>query len=461
MGKLELKATSENFIETLKNDTIGRNKVLFKFVELLDSIKDNTIIALDGDWGSGKTFFVNQAKMLLNAQNELSYENDSINQLKPIIANAKCQLSQTHIAVYYDAWENDNDEDPLLSLAYNISLSIRSDYNFNWQNVSFKNVLLSLIDAITGRDIKGIKEDIQQEDFLKNISKNKKLHETIDDFFNEIITEHGNRLVIFIDELDRCKPDFAVKLLERIKHYCTDERITFVLSIHSNELRHTINKFYGENFNSSKYLNRFFDLRVNIPEPDTDKFFNSINFNREYWKIDEFINRVINRYKFSLRDTARYIRMVNIAMYKTTHSYENEILGKNAIRKFLCSLVVPVLIGLQMADGNLYNDFINGNNYKPLYEILNEEDENDLDRMYGWFLTREETFCRDSIESKKYIKFEERVELFYNRLFGIDSLNGNINSSNIYVGRLPLYQEDRRLILDVASMLSYMSDFTM
>lgn len=44
-------------------------------------------------------------------------------------------------------------------------------------------------------------------------------------------------MVVFIDELDRCKPDYAIRLLERIKHYFGDERITFVLSLNMDELR--------------------------------------------------------------------------------------------------------------------------------------------------------------------------------------------------------------------------------
>ena len=72
MGKLELKTTNENFIETLKNDTIGRNKVLFRFIELLDSINENTIIALDGDWGGGDALFC----LILDVASMLSYMSD-------------------------------------------------------------------------------------------------------------------------------------------------------------------------------------------------------------------------------------------------------------------------------------------------------------------------------------------------------------------------------------------------
>ena len=66
---------------------------------------------------------------------------------------------------------------------------------------------------------------------------NSSFEQKIKDFFAIILAERGNRLVIFIDELDRCKPTFAVHLLEQIKHYIFDDRITFVFSINFTYIR--------------------------------------------------------------------------------------------------------------------------------------------------------------------------------------------------------------------------------
>ena len=61
-------------------------------------------------------------------------------------------------------------------------------------------------------------------------------------------------MLFFIDELDRCKPSFAVHLLEQLKHYISDERITFVFSVNLEQLQHTIKHYYGINFDSGRYL---------------------------------------------------------------------------------------------------------------------------------------------------------------------------------------------------------------
>ncbi len=65
MKSYELQPTHENIMATLEENLIDRNKDVFRFTTLLDNIEDSCSIALDGKWGSGKTFFVKQQKMIL------------------------------------------------------------------------------------------------------------------------------------------------------------------------------------------------------------------------------------------------------------------------------------------------------------------------------------------------------------------------------------------------------------
>ena len=73
------------------------------------------------------------------------------------------------------------------------------------------------------------------------LKSKKELREKVNEFFNSLLPEKGNRLIIMVDELDRCKPSYAVKLLERIKHYFTNDRITFVFSVNTYELEKSFN----------------------------------------------------------------------------------------------------------------------------------------------------------------------------------------------------------------------------
>lgn len=127
MKSLELKATYENLIKTLKNDAISRNENIFHFVNILNSIDDSCSIALDGGWGSGKTFFVKQVQLVLEAYNDfVTFENKNDKEIIKTLYTcfSKFQEIEPQMCVYYDAWENDNDDDPMMSLVYTIMKSV-------------------------------------------------------------------------------------------------------------------------------------------------------------------------------------------------------------------------------------------------------------------------------------------------------------------------------------------------
>ncbi|XQF92823.1 P-loop NTPase fold protein [Pseudoalteromonas espejiana] len=69
---------------------------------------------------------------------------------------------------------------------------------------------------------------------------------------------------IFIDELDRCRPTYAVEMLEAIKHIFDIEGLVIVVSTHTEELQHTIKALYGNDFNADNYLRRFFDTKYHL-----------------------------------------------------------------------------------------------------------------------------------------------------------------------------------------------------
>jgi hypothetical protein len=85
-------------------------------------------------------------------------------------------------------------------------------------------------------------------------------------------------LFILIDELDRCRPNYAIELLENIKHLFDIKGLYFIIATDSKQLSHSINAIYGSNFESEKYLKRFFDQEYKLKEPSTYEYiFNLFN----------------------------------------------------------------------------------------------------------------------------------------------------------------------------------------
>lgn len=261
MRKSVLLPTDENLLLTIKEDALDRNADVNSFCQLLSHQNSMNSIALDGRWGSGKTFFVKQCALLINAKNSLSNIDKRIAQS---ILEATKQSNSFEgltdnklLAVYFDAWENDSEEDPVLSLIYRIVQQL--DLKTNGFDLNhLKDLLCTIVDAITDRPISNVISSIKECDFLDVIRKHEDLETTIKAFFEEILFEKAERLIIFVDELDRCRPSYAVRLLERIEHYFINDRITFVFSVNLEQLQHTIKNFYGNDFDACRYLDRFF-----------------------------------------------------------------------------------------------------------------------------------------------------------------------------------------------------------
>lgn len=228
--------TDENALALLQKDPVGRNLSVFRFIKLIDSVDGNCSIALNGEWGSGKTMFIKQVKLLMDYHNPQSRFPEELRSYVEQFKDVPCYDSYS--TVYFDAWENDKYEDPLLSLIYAAICETKESVDIS-NNPDFKKMLASIVDVVAGRSISDIFKQAQGDDLLKDIKRRSDIGLLIHDFLDALIRERGNRLVIFVDELDRCRPIYAVQLLERIKHFFNDERITFVFSVNLVQLQHT------------------------------------------------------------------------------------------------------------------------------------------------------------------------------------------------------------------------------
>lgn len=72
-------------------------------------------------------------------------------------------------------------------------------------------------------------------------------------------------LFVFIDELDRCRPTYAISMLEEVKHIFGMDKVCFVVSTNIAQIRHSVCSVYGQGFDSESYLKRFFDQSIALP----------------------------------------------------------------------------------------------------------------------------------------------------------------------------------------------------
>ena len=443
MTNYSLKPTDENALELLKTDPIQRKKYVQRFAKILSRMEDDCYtVALNGDWGSGKTFFVKQIKMILDAYNPQS--NMAAGQrtaVQQCYRDASCPNS--YATVYYDAWAFDNHDDPILSLVY-AALKSGCGEEPEGKGNSLIEAAVRVIDVIKGTNLAEIYEAFknhQPEKLTAEIEKTEDIKDSIRAFIDTLIQEKGNRLIIFIDELDRCKPDYAIRLLERIKHYFDDERITFVFSVNLTQLQWTVKSYYGNSFDATGYLEKFFDLPFTLPPTDYERFLqNRLNLDSDSI-TGQVCLAIIKQFHFSMRQMERYIRIVKIA--GSIDACKSVVGREKKARAFVEEAVIPILIGLQMHDLDMYREFKNGYSSKVMIDILTSSDV----LQCGFLIEADETFRTGETlqRNKNHVEMRDRLQEAYEALF--------LKTGRVDVGKMTFSNHTREYLYEAESIL--------
>lgn len=371
MKKQDLQPTDDNIRNTFYKDSIGRNKDLVYFIKIIDSIDESYSIALDSYWGSGKTFFVKQVKMILDAKTEESYgevegKEQVVNTWNRISKNM--QLKK-HVPIYYDAWQNDCDDDPIYSLVYQIAIDTANIKGLK-DKISFSDIIAAagkLTGAITGFDPNEIADSLKKTDFLEKMRSRKKIESRVKLFLNRLLPDGCDRLLIIIDELDRCNPEFAVKLLERIKHYFNNDRVTFLFSVNIAELQHTVKTHYGADFKASRYLDRFFDLRVPLSRPKAELLLKNADYTIMECIDFDMVIAAYDYFNMQIRDYQKYTYLLK-RFAKPSLFHSNEELSNTY--DIIENVLLPFAWGLMMNDTQKYQEFITGKDDSELINFI-------------------------------------------------------------------------------------------
>lgn len=462
MKSYALEPTDENIIEALADNLIDRNKDISRFMILLNCIEDSYSIALDGKWGSGKTFFVKQLKKVIEAYNSNMEESksDDCVKIKNIINEYKNKVAEPQsfepqIAVYYDSWANDNAVDPILSIIYEIIKSVNSDFSFK-KSKDCLQVAGTIAEFFTGKNVTALFELAKADDPFTILKEQKDIHLLISDFLESILIEHGNRLVVLVDELDRCKPSYAVHLLERIKHYFSSAMVTFVFSVNLDELQHTIKQYYGNEFDACRYLDRFFDLRISLPPANLNKYYNRLGLNNENYIYEEICKEVIKANHFELRETAKYYQLAKVAAYKPTHgSSINFSFSEGKAKQFSLVCIVPIMLGLKISNIKRYNAFIQGKDSSPLLDIIGSGEL--AMGICSNLLNNNETFCESTQKDEIKVELIDKLSEAYDALFNKDYTYG---TRSVAIGKMIFSKETLECIMRTAGLLSEFSDFS-
>lgn len=429
MKKLTLAATDENVLQSIKENTYDRSNDIKDFIEALDLIEDNTFISLDAKWGEGKTFYVRQIEQTLKYLSSKQWGLPTANMESYFSKNNvlnSISLNYSYLPIYYDAWLYDNHDDPLMSLLLVIAKECKKYLNTKIDCNSVSDKVFTLLDSLSitignisvSGNLKKIKDVFVGQDILSSVKTAEEIRECVKTIFNDIIVEEAQKLVIFIDELDRCRPSFAIDMLERIKHYFDDDRIIIIASINKEQLVHTISKYYGVGFDSTGYLNKFFDMNVYLPI--IDSYYdnrNLINLELRQYNLKKIAESLCEYYKLSLRDSLIFKQNISFIPSKIVNDHTRE--------GCVLSAFVPIILILDIVNENERIGFLKG-------------ESNVLSKLFENVPALYEMACKfgkgngEKSEENYKIGFSE-IKGVYNYAFGVKNekyYTGNIDISN-------------------------------
>ena len=336
------------------HDEFNRKPIAENIIRLLTSDIDLSPMVIDGGWGTGKTEFCQKLIRLMQQQHP-DYQH-----------------------VYIDAFRSDHSGEPLLALLAEIIKActpegsdekLIEEHKDRIRRITkaagflMKTVAKAAVGHVLKQNTDDLAEELQQ--IMNDGQEADSLAETVTDAA-ATITSHtidatveallkeqieaeknlktlkaclkefaeAKPIILFIDELDRCRPDYAVDMLEVIKHVFEVENVKIVLVTNTKQLRAAINHRYGVEVDAQKYLDKFLKYSFALPDKVVARFeeeralvavehFKKL-IRKSRWAnelkdlIDErsltinFISDMVERNNLSLRETERLVRFLEI-----------------------------------------------------------------------------------------------------------------------------------------------------
>ncbi len=372
------------------DDRLYRNEIAEHLTHILASANSPFVMNINSPWGTGKTFFLKRWQL---------------------------SIRDKHPSLFFNAWETDYSDDPFIAFISEVKSQLQS---LGTRKQTIKKKIDKLVD--TGHHIflkggplliktfvryalkeKGVDElsDLLHGDTVKDMSKlvEKLSKEAVDEHLKKkksinsfkaqlenTVTEITSGastlklpLFVFIDELDRCRPTYAIELLEHIKHLFCVPGLVFIIATDTCELGHSIRSIYGTEFNTDGYLRRFIDQTYRLPLPVYEEFAYVL------WQKLDLESIIQSHRKIIVYRSAPQLSSLFATCAKSfqlTLREQEQCMSKfraiviisksNEIHLFPLFMFFLIMAQIKMPDA--YNDFHIGTiNLQQFYRIIREE----------------------------------------------------------------------------------------
>jgi hypothetical protein len=410
--------------EPFANCKLNRKQYAEVLTDIVSLYSDGFVLAVNNKWGTGKTTFIKMWEQHLK--------------------------NKDYKILYFNAWENDFQSDVLVALLAELEVLADASAEAGFKKVLSKatpllkkaglglvkglakkfgadEMMQAIIDGTAEATLDGL------EDEIKSYTNRKKGIEEFRESLKAYVETLSNEkpVVFIIDELDRCRPNYAVEVLEQIKHLFSVEGIVFVLAIDKEQLGHAVRGVYGsDKIDADEYLRRFIDLEYSIPEPNIKEYTNYL-FN--YFGFDEFYNDQRNRSSsFSSEKTSFLvvfstlfsINAPSLRIVEKMFSHIRLVLKSFAENQYSFPELITLLLYIKTFEFEFYKGILNKtytaqellNELDSLFiNVIKEEEKRSLGYCVGRFVF---TYCNyiEQSGAKKMVKYDEQESKNYTDL---------------------------------------------
>lgn len=266
-----------------EGDFLGRKKVAVRLTEMLSEVKHPFVVCIDGGYGSGKSFLLKRWEKHLLALSEPSPK-----------------------VVYFNVWENEFCNNALFAFISKVQNTLFPDTGLKSSDaqrdaskaagkVLLKRIAFNLLEKVTldiikREDFKDADEAYEKaqpkiigllEDFSHTESAIEEFKTAMAAYSLDVRKTTNHPVYILVDELDRCRPLYAIEVLETIKHFFEIDNFVFILGVDRKQLEASITRVYGD-IDTEAYLRKFIDY----------------NYKLDNAPGSAYISKLVNEYQF-------------------------------------------------------------------------------------------------------------------------------------------------------------------
>jgi len=364
------------------HDKLNREQSAVVLTELFSNIDGPFTVCLNSGWGTGKTTFIKMMRQHL--------------------------LNQGFPVIYFNAWETDYQDNPLIAFIGEINSGIEElkKHGFEVENArkafkkfkkTGKDILKKTIPvAIKTATHKALDIEKGAEDafsdftlsVLENQIKNysaakdqvKRFKEQLKELVDELQHNHHKQnlkfrpLIFFIDELDRCRPEHAIQVLEKVKHFLDVDGVISVFGTDMEQMGHSVKTVFGQNMKERSYLRKFIDLEYNLP---ADNQISELYC--RYLSTETAVTGILNKHAKpeDLITELQYSSILMASTFSLSLSDLNVLFNSVYLILLTCQSIkietvalTVILISLKMRNVKLFNQVLNKE--RTVFYVINE-----------------------------------------------------------------------------------------